>query len=217
MDIPNRLPPPEKRKDKISKKHLRYISRLEKTRTKAAKREAFEKEVKDEERKSDHRANTVAIAKTMRKITQDLVKVRSTKHTVNKKRKLAPEMQLFQDSTSVLDGEFPMPCVYGEPSCSAAPEQDALTEDEIHQRFPHAVVWNELDYPPMIPHDDLWVFCFNCHRGLRSTAVRKFQSNPTRARGDSRECFTSTPIPKWLVAHEPQYCTCDVTERKVMF
>lgn len=213
MDIPNRLPPPEKRKDKISKKHLRYISRLEKTRTKTAKREAFEKEVKDEERKSDHRANTVAIAKTMRKITQDLVKVKSTKHTVNKKRKLTPEMQLFHDSTSVLDGEIPTPCVF-----AAAPGpciQDALTEEEIREQHPRAVVWHELDYPPMIPHEDLWVFCFNCHRGMRSTHVRAFHASPIIVRGDARECFTSAPIPKWLLAHDTAYCTCERSTHKV--
>lgn len=212
MDIPNRLPPPEKRKDKISKKHLRYISRLEKTRTKAEKREAFEKEVKDEERNSEHRANTVALAKTMRKITQDLAKTRSFKRTIvnsnNKKRKMTPEMQLFQDSMAVHDGDFPSPCVLAVQDEVAAATQDALTDEEIRQQFPGAIVWNELEYPHILPHADLWVFCFNCHLGMPSTQVKTFHAAPVFARGETADCFDGAPIRKWLVTHEPHWCPC---------
>lgn len=201
MDIPNRLPPPEKRKDKISKKHLRIISSLEKTRKKNEKREAFEKEIKAEERNSEHRAKTMAVAKSMRKMTSDLAKIRANKNTVTKKRKLGPEELLFQESLAVFDGDYPVPCVLG-PKLLMHGEQHALTEEEIRAQFPDDVVWNEHEYPHIIPHERLWVFCFNCHLGMRSTQVHTCHCCPRYARGDTADCVNSIPIRKWLVTHD---------------
>lgn len=54
-DIPNRLPAPEKRKDKISKNSLRYLYKLQKTEERSQKRERVNTEITNEKRQSEKR------------------------------------------------------------------------------------------------------------------------------------------------------------------
>jgi len=49
-DIPNRLPAPEKRKDKINKNDMRYLYRMNKAKQQSKRRAVIDTEIEKEER-----------------------------------------------------------------------------------------------------------------------------------------------------------------------
>lgn len=208
MDIPNRLPPPEKRKDKISKNDMRYLYKLQKSKNKTVKRAKIDEEINEENRRSEKRARTSVMGKVKPaprfNISHTFAKKPSSK------KKMAPEVRLFQLSQRVFEGDMHMPCILDGglvPPTTAEEPQPSLTEEEIVALDPAAIVWNAWDYPHIIAHEQLWVFCIRCHRGMPSTAVRHHVPNHRTfvvEKGDEHfgRCG---PIFRWTLYHDACY------------
>ena len=198
MDVPNRLAQPEKRKDKISKHDMRYMYKMQKGKSKAAKRVQIDQEIKEEAKSSEKRAR-FSTGKSVRKM--NAANIRMTRESAaTRKKKLSPEMQLLQKAQAVCSGEIPIPCVLLDNA--AQTEEVALTEQEIRAQDAGAIVWNEWDYPNIIPHARLWIFCSKCHLGMPSTAVRHFVPSPSRPQKNTNtETIDSCPIHRWIIFH----------------
>lgn len=197
MDIPNRLPAPERRKDKISKNDIRYLYKLQKNKNKQARRAHLDQEIDEENKRSEKRARLSSM-NAMPKKTAKFSLAKSVAQA-NKKRHTPGLMNL---SYRVYDGDAPPPCVLGPPREIEA-EEPSLSEDEVREQHPDALVWREWDYPHIIPHPHLWVVCIHCHRALPTTAVRHFvASHLCHTVPKGHEYFRGGPMYRWTVYHE---------------
>lgn len=165
MDIPERIARPEKRKDKISKRDTRIIHKNKKDRSKAVARAQVDKEIKDETKSSEKRSR-VSSGRSVRKMRENNRLL--TPQTASTRRKeVTPEMQLMQKSHAICIGKSSIPCVLMETKAAVGPVPQ-LEVDAILESNPQAVLWKDVDYPHIIPHESLWVFCAACHRGIPS-------------------------------------------------
>ncbi len=199
MDIPQRLPCPEKRSDKISKTDMRYLNKLQKTKSKAVKREQLDAEITEEKRNSERRSRA---SKGTPVKKQTKVKIKLT-HNKTRKR-AAPEMQLLQKSREVIQGQHSLPCILVSSQADSV-LQYRLSEEEIRSQYPKAIIWKESDYPNIIPHDDLWVFCNYCHLGMPSTQLKSWTSTPMKCYIEESKFFDCALINhanKFLIYHD---------------
>jgi hypothetical protein len=236
-DVPQRLPCPEKRSDKISKNDMRYLSKLQSIKNKTVQREKLNTEIAEERRTSEKR-HRVSKGGSIKKQTK--VKIKLT-HNKTRKR-AAPEIQLLQKSHEVIQGTHPLPCVLSRPlqlpsdahngdheemdmekveeeedddeQCDSQ-DQYRLTEGEIKAQFDNAIIWKENDYPHIIPHDDLWVFCNYCHKGLPSTQLRVWARTPLKCyheEGKFFDCVFINHANKFLIYHDE--CAKEISSQK---
>lgn len=215
MDIPNRLPPPEKRKDKISKNDMRYLYNIQKTKNKAVKRAKIDDEITAEKYQSDKRArtSTAEVKKFQRQVKFNVTQTITKKP----KKKLTPEMQLLETAQKVIEGNCHIPCILSKLSAAAAEplseqQQCALTEEQILKLDAGAIIWNEWDYPHMITHPRVWVFCASCHLGMPSTQVTKFVASHMKHVIEKSDIYYNCgPIFRWTVHHSDD---CTATTNK---
>lgn len=222
MDPTSKLPVAQKRSDKISKNDERFLYKMKKNKRKATAREGAEREMREEEALQDEQTR-LSTGKPTKKHKQQTYNVKVTKKKTTKKN-VSLGMQLVERSQEVLDGTIVTPCILDkvmivEPhdddnlgdddhiTGTNQDRQESLTEMEISQNFPGDIIWKDLDYPHIIPHDKLWVFCSYCHLGLPSTSVKYFIASPVKVQvGHSGvDKFNCAAINKWLLYHDNCY------------
>ena len=127
-DIPNRLPAPEKRKDKITKNDMRYLYRMDKAKQQSKRRAVIDSEIENEEK---------AAAKKRR---QSVTNAKQITRAANKKaeekkgrKNLTDEQVLLQASRNVCAGNREMPCFFEDFSdqSSGLEAEPPMTAEEI--------------------------------------------------------------------------------------
>lgn len=150
-DIPNRLPAPEKRKDKISKNDMRYLYRIDKEKKRTKRRAVIDEEIEKEKR---------AAAKKRRAAVTNVKQItKAANQNINEKRgskNQSTEELLLQKSRTVYTGNWPIPCFFEDIGSGTSSAEAALTVDEIRRNDPNAIIWKELDYHHLIAHPNLW-------------------------------------------------------------
>lgn len=219
MDIPNRLPQPEKRSDKISKHDMRVLQKLHKEKTQAKKRAIVDEEIAQENRTSEQRARKSMSGAKVGKRKQQSVKIKMNTKSTAKRKHISPDVALLEQSRSVAGGEIPFPCLLSAPlfcadeghllpqgrdapATNSAQHCKTFPEDEIKTMDPRACIWKDRDYGHILPNPHLWVTCFSCHQGIRTTELTDANCLVfpirTYTRG-YRDVFEAGPIRKWVV------------------
>ena len=145
-DIPNRLPAPEKRKDKINKNDMRYLYRIEKANERSKRRATIDEEIASEQKKSEKRrrqSTSTNHLKRLKKINQEAAYC-VTESAKKGKKKLTPELILLQQSKQI-SWNGNIPCIF-ENDIDPSPwsEEGPMGKEEIPKHDPDAIIWYEL-------------------------------------------------------------------------
>jgi len=202
-DIPNRLPAPEKRKDKISKNDMRYLYRMDKEKKRSKRRAVIDKEIETEKR--------VAAKKRRQSVTNVKQITKAANQKIQEKKKIAknqtPEEILLQQSRNVCTANNSIPCFFEDLPTTGGEASPPMTIDEIVAHEPDAIIWKELDYGHLVAHPKIWVFCTVCHLGMRSTEIGKIIYFPSYAKvlpdtgSRTAAVFKVAPTKRFLFLH----------------
>lgn len=218
-DIPNRLPAPEKRKEKINKNDMRYLYRIDKANQRSKRRAVIDTEIECEQKAAaKKRRQSVTNAKQVAREAN-----KRTEERRQNRQNLTDEQLLLAAARDVCMGNREVPCFFGALSGQGAESAESI-EDlvgnastsprlkqavEILEYDPKAVVWHDLDYGHFIPHANLWIFCASCHAGMRSTNIGKIDYFPSVVHGappdassrSGNSLFNTAPSHRWLFYH----------------
>lgn len=217
-DIPNRLPAPEKRKEKINKNDMRYLYRMDKANERSKRRAVIDTEIEDEQKAAaKKRRQSVTNAKQVAREAN-----KRTEERRQNRQNLTDEQLLLEAAKDVCMGHREIPCFFGLHLTEKQEDDNQMTVqnepssprcrsvDEIQEYDPKAVVWKDLDYGHFIPHQNLWVFCATCHAAMRSTRIGRVQYFPSMVHGSPPDASSRSATAllntsqnhRWLFYHQ---------------
>lgn len=226
-DIPNRLPAPEKRQDKINKNDMRYLLQIQRGKQRSKRRQAIDEEIDTAQRQSEKRrraASGTSVLKRLRKVNQEAANF-SSGYTVDVSDADGDDASLYENTRKVCWKQCNIPCVLGslvglDDDLHGVDDPDRRwTVENILEYEADAVIWREPEYGHIIQHPKVWVFCTMCHLGMRSTRIgatamtKQYQFDKTDGTVATFSAFHVPPAVKWYVMHEK--CIDDFNQREM--